>query len=56
MVAVVSLLVSAARGSLMLSHQKTFIQMVQTILLFGYSLGYSVSSAANLVKNTGITP
>ena len=56
MAAMVSLVASAARGSLMLSHQKTFIQMVQNILLFGYRLGYGVSSAANLVKNIGITP
>lgn len=51
MAAVVSLVASAARGSFMLSDQKPFIQMVQNILLFGYSLGCSVSSAANLVKN-----
>lgn len=40
----------------MLSHQKAFIQVVQNILVFGYGCGCGVSSAVNLVKNTGITP
>lgn len=40
----------------MLSHQKTLIEMVQNVLLFGYGRGCGVSSAVNLVKNTGIMP
>lgn len=51
----VSLMASATRGSFMLSYLRKFLQVVQNILVFGYSLGYGVSSAANLVKNAGIT-
>lgn len=40
----------------MVSHQKTFIQMAQNVLVFGYGRGCGVSSAVNLVKSTGITP